>query len=160
MAYPAKAVANFFLETSGYTISPMKLQKLLYFAHGWHLALTGEPLIQEGIEAWPYGPVIPSVYQEFKDFGNEPIQRPALDVDPYEDDFPYEPIISREDSNTINLLQRVWEVYKHFSAVQLSNMTHAEGTPWSELAKAQPFPPRNTPIPNEVVRNHFAKMKV
>ncbi len=40
----------------------MKLHKLLYYAAGWHLGFTGEPLFDEDIEAWQYGPVVPSIY--------------------------------------------------------------------------------------------------
>src|SRR5262245_56745225 len=76
MTFPAKAVANFFLE-KGFKeeipISPMKVQKLVYFGHGWSLGLTGDPFIEEVIEAWPYGPVIKSLYHEFKGYGNGPI---------------------------------------------------------------------------------------
>jgi len=44
----------------------MKLQKLVYYAHGWHLALNNEPLIDEQVECWQYGPVISSLFHEFK----------------------------------------------------------------------------------------------
>src|SRR5258708_4237314 len=70
------AAANFFLAKGledGVSIDPLKLQKLVYFAHGWHLAVTGKPLIDEYVEAWPYGPVIPSLYHRFKSYGADPI---------------------------------------------------------------------------------------
>ena len=57
--YSAKAVANYFLaraKESGETLSPMKLQKLIYFAHGWHLAVFDAPLLDEEVQAWDYGP--------------------------------------------------------------------------------------------------------
>ena len=59
--YTAKAIANYFLKhrkrfkRKG-PITQMKLHKLVYFAHGWHLALKGEPLIDETLQAWDYGP--------------------------------------------------------------------------------------------------------
>lgn len=73
--YHAKAVANFFLKRGHPT--QMKLHKLLYYAHGWHLGFTGEPLLDEAIEAWAYGPVVPSIYQELKMLGSAPIDRLA-----------------------------------------------------------------------------------
>ena len=75
---PAAAVANEFLQLQDKNpgsshIDPMKLQKLIYYAHSWSLAVYGEPLIEEDIEAWSWGPVVRSVYLEFKDFGSKPI---------------------------------------------------------------------------------------
>ena len=80
MAYEAKAIANYFLEKAkaeGNSLTPMQVQKLVYFAHGWYLGLFGEPLIKESVQAWSYGPVIPSLYQEFKRFGNQGIDELA-----------------------------------------------------------------------------------
>ena len=57
MPYDAKSIANFFIDRakeSGETLTQMKLHKLIYYAHGWHLALTGEPLIDEPVQAWNY----------------------------------------------------------------------------------------------------------
>ncbi len=53
----AKLVANYFLKKAaaeGVTLDPMKLQKLVYIAHGWHLGLLGAPLLRSPIEAWTY----------------------------------------------------------------------------------------------------------
>jgi uncharacterized phage-associated protein len=61
MPYPAAAIANEFIKVAkrnGVLLTPMKLQKLVYFAHGWYLALLGKPLINEPVEAWKFGPVI------------------------------------------------------------------------------------------------------
>jgi len=72
----ALAVANYFIKKGIDTkksVSPMKLQKLVYFAHGWRLALYNSPLIDEAIQAWQYGPVIPGIYHEFKHYGNRDI---------------------------------------------------------------------------------------
>jgi uncharacterized phage-associated protein len=61
--YPIEAIANSILdecEKRGIRLTPMKLQKLLYLAHGYYVAITGQPLIDEDFEAWKYGPVAPS----------------------------------------------------------------------------------------------------
>jgi uncharacterized phage-associated protein len=76
--FPAAAVANAILdkaqaESPPVAIDHMKLQKLVYITHGWHLAVTGEPLIEEVVYAWPYGPVIPPLYHQLKGCGARPI---------------------------------------------------------------------------------------
>src|SRR5438093_7141533 len=83
MPYGAKAIANYFLELAevkDQKIDPMKMQKLVYFAHGWCLALKEAPLITEKIEAWAYGPVIRTLYGAFKDLGSRDITHPAYEV--------------------------------------------------------------------------------
>ena len=103
---PTLAVANFFIEkskASGVPVDPLKLQKLIYFAHGWHLAVTGEPLLDENVEAWPYGPVVPTVYHEFKKDGNSTIAGPATIFDGKEW------VIPRiTDPSALSVLEKVW----------------------------------------------------
>jgi len=75
--YSALTIANFFVRKGlleKITVSPMKLQKLIYFAHGWHLAFFDKPLIKEDIQAWAYGPVIPAIYHIYKNYGNTTIK--------------------------------------------------------------------------------------
>jgi uncharacterized phage-associated protein len=82
MTYSPLAIANYFIELAKKKdkfITPMKLQKLVYFAHGWCLALSDEPLIDEKIEAWKYGPVVTSLYHEFKRYGNDGIKEHAVE---------------------------------------------------------------------------------
>ncbi|WP_366513810.1 type II toxin-antitoxin system antitoxin SocA domain-containing protein [Planktotalea sp.] len=59
----------------------MKLQKLVYIAYGWHLALSGKKLFTEEIEAWKHGPVVPSLYHEFKHLRENPITSFATSYD-------------------------------------------------------------------------------
>src|ERR1700738_4990459 len=78
MAYPAQAVANFFIKKSiedhieDFNI--MKLIKTVFIAHGFYLATKDKPLINEFVQAWKYGPVIDSVYHEFKGLGHKSIK--------------------------------------------------------------------------------------
>ena len=55
------AIANYFLdrgEGEDILISPMKVIKLSYLAHGWYLAFTdNNTLVNEDVEAWDHGPV-------------------------------------------------------------------------------------------------------
>ena len=58
---------------NGDFMSNMKLQKMLYYQQGFHLAYYGTPLFDEEIEAWMYGPVVPCVYEHFKNYGRQGI---------------------------------------------------------------------------------------
>src|ERR1700735_3635265 len=75
MVTPAQ-VADYLLATSrqrGEPLSNLKLQKLIYYAQAWHLALYNKPLFNEDFEAWIHGPVLPSQYHRFKDNSWQPI---------------------------------------------------------------------------------------
>lgn len=99
-------------------ISNSKLQKLLYYAQGIHLALYGEPLFREPIEAWQYGPGVDSVYQKYAGNGVDGIRQ-------FEK--PEENFSGRESS----ILQFVQDAFGQFSAWKLSEMTREE-PPWRE----------------------------
>ena len=121
----ARAIANRLLakgRAEGVPIDPMKLLKLTYIAHGWVLGLTGRPLIRQAVEAWPYGPVIPDVYFAWKRFGKSAIYAPAMCLQgltwaPYQADLP--PAVSE-------MVDRTWELYKPFTGLELSTLTHSK----------------------------------
>ena len=56
-------------------ITPMQLIKLVYIAHGYMLGKHGRPLLDEAVQAWQYGPVVPSVYQAVKSFQSAPVRK-------------------------------------------------------------------------------------
>lgn len=173
--YPVKAVANYFLELAeadGKRLDPMQIQKLVYFAHGWYLALTGEPLVEEHPEAWAYGPVFPSLYHEFKRYGAGFIQGRAtewhLEIDPADGrlmDFRPIAITLDDDADEARrefakeVLRRVWGVYGSWTAVQLSQLTHFPGGPWDVTRKANPGR-KGTDIADPLIRDYFSKKAV
>ena len=136
-------VARYFLanvdEDSGEDMTPLKLQKLLYYSQGFYLAMHDcEPLFSDPIEAWPHGPVVPAVYQAYKDNGRSPIARPAP-IDPQD----YAPEV-RE------LLDTVCRVYGQFAPWKLRDMTHQE-PPWRDT-------PQNRTISRESLREFFGRL--
>ena len=138
--YRAREVADYFLGSvepdSGDNLSNLKLQKLVYYAQGFHLAMKdGEPLFDEPIEAWAQGPAVPSLYQEFKVHGSGGLPLPE----------PFDP--ARFDEETREILDEVWNVYGQFSAWKLRDMTHEE-PPWKEAVLGGP-------ISREVMRHYF-----
>ncbi len=120
MAYSAIDIANKILAKSSNSevdglICNMKLQKMLYYMQGFHLAFFETPLFNEEIEAWMYGPVVPPVYEVFKSNRNSGIP------------FNEEPLkLSKEEEA---LFSEVYRVYGAYSAIGLMNLTHSE-TPW------------------------------
>ena len=119
MAYKALDIANKIISKTdlehGDTISNLKLQKMMYYQQGFHLAYFGTPLFDEDIVAWQYGPVVPSVYQEYKSFESNSISTSKE-------------CISLSDDEE-ELFNNVYEEYNQFSAVALMKMTHEE-SPW------------------------------
>ena len=150
--YKADAIANEFLDGRLNKISPMKLQKLVYYAHAWSLGLFGEELVEEPIEAWPYGPVIPTLYHEFKGFGNRPVARMAIEIDDQLNKI--HPRIDADDVRTAALIKRIWKLLGNRSAVALSNMTHAPNEPWAKI----PVRSGGIRIPNKLIKKCFKKI--
>ena len=109
---------------AGDSISNMKLQKLLYYAQGFALAILGKPLFEDDFEKWAYGPVLPVVYNKYKAFDSEAIPRPeGASLQDYTDD-------------ERKLLDEVYYTFGQYSAWALSEMSHATA-PWrdAELGK-------------------------
>lgn len=114
----ADKVADFFLRfchNHGDLLTNLKLQKLLYYAQGWHLALFEKPLFNDQIQAWVHGPVVYSVYSKFKKFGPSPIS--------------YEPTQADLPPKTIEFLGEIMNVFGKYHAFELERMTHNE-MPW------------------------------
>ena len=137
--YEPTAIANHFILMAKQDrikdLTPMKLIKLVYIAYAWHLALHSKPLFNEKIEAWPYGPVIPSLYHEFKRFGNTRItEYLAADFDMDKNYVDYPIIDYEKHTGTSGILYAVWKFYKHYSAYELSELTHM-GEAWKDARK-------------------------
>lgn len=166
----AAAIANEFLElaesdTDTTQISPMKLQKLIYYAHAWHLAIKDKPLIEENIEAWSWGPVVRSIYLDFKKFGRHPIENDRATHLRMEGDDPnnmelVEETPSLEDEEKKKFVDLIWRVHKKYTGVQLSNSTHGKGEPWTIIKEKYGDLEDEPIIPNDLIRAVFkAKMK-
>lgn len=138
MAYSALAVANAFIEQALRgkipNLTPMKLQKLLFFAQSWHLRKKGKssPLFDDNFARWKYGPVIPSLYHELKTYGADRISSTLSNVD-IDDDFEVvlvTPSIPASDSDAYELIDEIIKKYGHLTGSQLSFLTHEDDTAW------------------------------
>jgi uncharacterized phage-associated protein len=139
-------VANYILEISREEsedgeyelISHMKLQKLIYFCQGYYLALYGKSLFPDPIEAWPHGPVCPTLYHILKVYGSSPI---TASIDPNK-------IILSEHEKCI--VEMVYDSYGQYSASRLRKITHEEG-PWKTTMV-------NTLIPQNAISEYFESL--
>lgn len=142
MTVSALSAAKSLCEMSGWTISNLELQKILYIAHMFHLGTTGgEPLVAEKFQAWEYGPVLHSVYRKAKGFGSDPVRNV----------FHWEQDIS-EDSHEYAMLKEALKAAKGKSPSQLVSITH-----WPEGAWYQSYRPheRGISIPNSLIQAEF-----
>lgn len=156
--YPAKGIANAFLQRSfngREKIEPMKLQKLVYLAHGYYLAATkGNPLINEAFEAWKYGPVVPSLYHEFKHCGAQPISELATEVD--FEKFDFEPVAAPESDKLVrDVIDFVWDTYKGWSGLKLSDLSHKPGWAWERTRTKHTINLLNQDIDNQEIFSDF-----
>lgn len=133
----ALAVANYFVElaqTESKPITLLGLIKRVYIAHGFSLAIFHKPLLDprfDKVEAWKYGPVIPSVYHSFKQFKANPITEKTVVMNWNEGSCaPEFHTPELKDSDSKKIVKMVWDRYKGYSDSRMVSITHQEGTPW------------------------------
>ena len=142
-------VANYFLArndpSEGDRITPLKLQKLVYYAQGYALALLGRPLFEESISAWRLGPVCSELYRHFKSFGNQPIDKVfGAAEEAHEALREAQKPFAREE---VNFLNDIFACYGGYTAITLSHKAH-ETPPWKEA-------PHNSVISHEAMKRYF-----
>jgi uncharacterized phage-associated protein len=134
--YSAETIAKWFLEEEmdnadedGEGVTNRKLQKLLYYAQGVHLAVTGERLFPEDILAWVQGPAVKEVYSKYKSFGENPIALDDPDPDSEQEQL---------DEETKKILRKVHSAFGQYTAWKLREMALAE-PPWLEAERGAPI---------------------
>lgn len=136
-------IADYWVEVSlqkQHRMGQMKLQLLLYYAQGWHLALYGQPLFQDDLHKWGFGPASPKVAQAFKHFEAKPITAPCM---PQRLPLP---------ETTQAFLNDIYQYYAHFNGMTLSKMAKEE----------EPFrqcPTEQVVITNQSLQNFFNQQK-
>lgn len=134
-----------FAKEDGYIMPQMKLLKLTYIAHGYYLGFYDKALFIDEVQAWKFGPVIPSLYQITKRFGNH-------NVDSFIVGLYCKKTLTPEDDK---FLRMVWNAYKNNGGLQLSTLTHQEGTPWSQVYKEGIS---DLTIDNEIIKDYYKKL--
>ena len=147
MAYDARSVANEMLRIAnnrGIALTNMQVQKLVYIAHGYSLAILHRQLFRQPVEAWRWGPVIEDLYRSLRRYGA------GIVTDTI-------PILGRDSVTETDrkLLEKVLDAYGRFSGPQLSTMTHKEGTPWHEVYRPNLS---GLIIPDPTIERHYAEL--
>lgn len=157
MAHPARVVANEFI-TRGCDeerpLTPLQIMKLVYYAHGWMLALCDRPLVEESFRAWAYGPVIPDLYHAMKHYGAQPVNAPLplLNKPLLESGrLRYRPLEPAGlDEQQTGIIDATYTGYGHLHGLTLMEISH-DG-PWEDARRRRG---RSNPISNTAIKKYF-----
>ncbi|WP_423821324.1 type II toxin-antitoxin system antitoxin SocA domain-containing protein [Salinisphaera sp. SPP-AMP-43] len=140
MTLSAAQVAKRICERSGWKLSNLEIQKLVYLIHMRYLGRMQKPLIRESFEAWDYGPVEPGLYHRLKAFGSDPVVGVFNSV----------PDVADEEA--ANFIDDTYDMLSGFSAPQLVSITHAPHSAWYKNYRRNV---RNSLIPREAILEEF-----
>lgn len=134
MAYSAVSVANSIIklakEKGINDLTPMKIQKLMYFAQFFYLKnFEDGVLIDDNFVRWRFGPVIPSLYYQLKNYGSNPVDDYIRQLSPDYEAIVY--MMSKKDSTSWNFLDQVFDTFGHLDGIALSALTHRDNSSWS-----------------------------
>lgn len=118
------------------SLTPLKLQKLLYLSQGWSYVWDGRALYQEEFEAWQYGPVNTEVYDWFRQYGRYEIPEKEGRVCRFR---------NVDDRET---LDAIWNIYSGYGAFELVELTHSQ-EPWQKAYA------NNATIKNSDIKKFF-----
>lgn len=149
--YSADLIARWLLSQS--EMSPKKLQKMLYYCYSWVLTLMNDEedraeegfenkLFDEEFQAWVHGPVIPEIYNVYREYGYNDI--PQLGE-----------VVEIPDADILDILEQVYEEYGHYTGNELESISHQE-EPWAVAREGlEPFEASNNRITDEAIFNYY-----
>lgn len=144
--YSALSISNFFIfkswEETGIGIRPLKLIKMVYYAHGWYLALAGKSLINEKVIIGDYGPIIDSIYLEYNNSRNKSIKKANVYFESY----------NKIDDKDILFLNKIFDVYSKYTDLQLATLAHQKDTPWFQKKIN-----KGSELSNDLIKDFFLK---
>ena len=158
MVHSALWVADYIVATGDGVLTPLHVLKLTYMSHGYTWGIAGHKLISDKVEAWQYGPVIPTVYEALSKYGNEMVDTlhycgtPISSTDVEER---VKILGSRFSAKEKEVIDCVVDVYKNWTGGQLITLMHQKGTPWSQhYVKGKV----NIVIPDYTTRAYYRKL--
>lgn len=148
-SYDPRAIANEFVKLNCGLMNQMQMQKLVFFANGWNLAINHEPLVAGNAEAWDGGPVFRIIWNHIRDYGTNPATGQLIRPDTKK---PFEVSLREEEKK---IIKHVWKKYGVFSGLELSEMTHEAGTPWSNAYFGRG---RNSALGQNEIKKYFVEL--
>ena len=133
------------------SLTPFQLIKLIFIAHGAHLAATGNPLISDRVEAWKHGPVIPVLYHELKVYGDQPVSRLrycGTQASSDARDAFFRDVLSDDKREIIG---DVLEEYGDWSVSEIYEMCHEKDSPWGQCYTGE----YGTEIPDSIIQRYY-----
>ena len=161
MSSDGRAIANYVLdlcESKGRKVSPLSLQKIVYFCHVWTLIKLNRPLIKHSFEAWEFGPVLPYLYREFKCFSDQAITARALVMNPGTG----EKIVAQADldPDVEDLVGTVIDFYSQLRAADLVSMSHVKDGPWDRVWRHQGNANPGMKIDDESIKDFYSSASI
>jgi uncharacterized phage-associated protein len=134
-------IVRFRYEEFAVPVDPMSLEKLIYYAQSFHLALTNRELFAEPITAWRRGPVVSSVWDRYRKYDASPIIPQGAG--------------QRVDTSLADFLREIVIFFGNYTAIQLSNATHAE-EPWQKARQGfSKTENSNVVIPTDQLKSYY-----
>lgn len=138
------SAAKHLAKKSGWTLSNLELQKILYLAHMFYLGRNGDPLVFGSFEAWDYGPVHPDLYHRVKVYGADPVQDIFYGVGD---------LLQGPEKA---ILEEALKDLGHLGPGRLVNATHRKGGAWA--THYQPGS-RQSVIPNSAILAEYQDLE-
>ncbi len=131
-------------------VTPLMLQKILYFIQGVSYGVNGTAMFEEDCQAWVHGPVYPEVYDLFRDFKYNPIEDARFAIFEGSKD-----ILTADEHRIIHLVD---QTFGEYGGKVLERITHFE-TPWKEARKGYGDKiPSTELILKESIENYYTTM--
>lgn len=138
-------------------LTQMQLQKLVYIAHAWNLAINGTPLTEDNPQAWDFGPVYRDLREALSKYGRDDVTREIVYHDSKFGLFLAEnsnkPAVAALSGPETEVIDRVFKDYGKFHAFQLSALTHQDGSPWDTVYANGKG--RNKEIEPNLIKDYF-----
>lgn len=149
-------MADYLVAHSNGILTPLHVIKLAYFCHGYTLAMKDKPLIIDQVEAWPYGPVYPILYDYVKDFGSRPVtQLPYCMTSVFDDDgIKDRKAFLKQVLGDTAIPNGVLNTFGELSGSELIELTHKAGSPWDQCyVKGE-----SRIIPDNITKEYFKRI--
>ncbi|MBQ9292077.1 MAG: DUF4065 domain-containing protein [Campylobacter sp.] len=117
---------------TGYPVSNLQLQKILYFANMFYIKKNNKSLIEEHFQAWQFGPVVENVYREYFSNGSNPIY-PTTDLLA---DANFKDGIEKQFKNPIEMKRLILNLAQ-MNAWELVRISHLNDGAWKKTFDEQ-----------------------